>query len=45
MAQSYKDLIVYQKRYKLALEIYKATKDFPKKEVSRLYIWVDLLPG
>ena len=34
--QSYKDLIVYQKAYKLALEIYKATKDFPKEETYGL---------
>ena len=30
--RSYKDLIVYQKTYELALNIYKATKDFPKTE-------------
>jgi len=36
MVQSYKDLIVYQKGYKLALEIYKATKDFPKEEIYGL---------
>jgi len=33
MVQSYKDLIVYQKAYKLALETYKATQDFPKEEI------------
>ncbi len=34
--QSYKDLIVYQKGYKLAVEIYKATKGFPKEEIYGL---------
>ena len=34
--QSYKDLIVYQKGYKLALEIYRATKKFPKEEIFGL---------
>jgi len=34
--QSYKDLIVYQKGYKLALEIYQSTKDFPREEVYGL---------
>lgn len=29
---SYKDLIVYQKAYKLALNIYKATESFPETE-------------
>ena len=28
--KSYKDLIVYQKSYELALNIYKFTRDFPK---------------
>jgi four helix bundle protein len=32
MTQSYRDLIVWQKAYHLCLEIYKATKDFPKSE-------------
>jgi four helix bundle protein len=36
MAQSHKDLIVYQKGYKLVLEIYKATKAFPKEEIYGL---------
>jgi four helix bundle protein len=36
MVQSYKDLIVYQKGYKLALEVYKSTKDFPKEEIYGL---------
>lgn len=30
--KDYKDLIVYQKAYDLALEIYKITRDFPKEE-------------
>jgi len=34
--QSYKDLIVYQKAYKLALEIYQATKEYPKEEIYGL---------
>ena len=34
--QSYKDLIVYQKGYKLALEIYRVTKKFPKEEIFGL---------
>jgi len=34
--QSYKDLIVYQKGYKLALEIYQSTKDFPREKVYSL---------
>ena len=32
----YKEMIVYQKAYKLALESYKATKDFPKEEIYGL---------
>ena len=36
MVQSYKDLIVYQKAYKLALEIYRITKNYPKEEVYGL---------
>ncbi len=31
--QSYKDLIVYQKGYKLSLEIYRVTNNFPKEEL------------
>jgi len=31
--QSYKELIVYQKGYKLALEIYQATQNYPKEEI------------
>ena len=34
--QNYKDLIVYQKGYKLSLEIYQATKNFPKEEIYGL---------
>ena len=30
--KSFKDLIVWQKAYKLVLEIYKITKDFPREE-------------
>jgi len=30
--KSYKDLIVYQKAYSLAMEIYESTKSFPKEE-------------
>jgi four helix bundle protein len=29
---SFRDLIVYQKAYKLAMEIYEISKDFPKEE-------------
>jgi four helix bundle protein len=31
--QRYKDLFAYQKSYKLALEIYRATKEYPKGEL------------
>ena len=31
--QSYKDLIVYQKAYKLTLDVYKITKKFPPDEL------------
>ena len=34
--ESYKELIAYQKGYKLALEIYKTTKDYPKEEIYGL---------
>jgi len=34
--QSYKDLTAYQKGYKLALEIYQATKEYPKEEIYGL---------
>jgi len=36
--QGFRDLIVYQKSYKLALEIFEITKTFPKEE---LYVLVD----
>lgn len=31
-ANSFKDLIVYKKAYKLAMEIFEISKDFPKEE-------------
>jgi four helix bundle protein len=31
--QSYKELIVYQKGYKLALQVYQATQNYPKEEI------------
>jgi four helix bundle protein len=34
--QSYKELIVYQKGYKLALETYQITKDYPREEIYGL---------
>jgi len=34
--KSFKDLIVWQKAYRLVLEIYKVTKDFPKSETYGL---------
>jgi four helix bundle protein len=34
--ESYKDLIVYQKSYRLALEIYRTTKNYPKEEIYGL---------
>ena len=34
--KSFKDLIVWQKAYKLVLEIYNITKDFPKDEIYGL---------
>ena len=34
--KSFKDLIVWQKAYKLVIEIYKITKDFPKDEMYSL---------
>ena len=34
--KSYKDLIVYQKSYKLALDIYRATQIYPKEEIYGL---------
>jgi four helix bundle protein len=35
-AKSFKDLIVWQKSYKLVLEIYKLTEQFPKQEMYGL---------
>lgn len=34
--QSFKDLVVWQKAYRLVLEIYKITRDFPKVEIYGL---------
>ncbi len=34
--KSYKDLVVYQKGYKLSLEVYKATKNYPREEIYGL---------
>jgi len=34
--KSFKDLVVWQKAYRLVLEIYKITKDFPKSETYGL---------
>jgi four helix bundle protein len=34
--ESYKELIAYQKGYKLALEIYTATQKYPKEEIYGL---------
>ena len=31
--QSYRDLIVFQKAYKLSLDVYKVTKAFPREEL------------
>jgi four helix bundle protein len=31
--QSHKDLIAYQKAYQLSLDVYKATEDFPNREL------------
>jgi len=36
MLKSYKELIVWQKAYKLSLEIYKISKTFPKSEIYGL---------
>lgn len=33
MIKSYKDLIVWQKSFTLALKVYKITADFPKSEI------------
>ena len=34
--ESYKDLLGYQKGYKLSLEIYEATRNYPKEEMYGL---------
>jgi four helix bundle protein len=34
--QSYKDLIAYQKGYKVTLKIYQITKDYPREEIYGL---------
>ena len=34
--KSYKDLIAYQKGYKLSLEIYQTTQNYPKEEIYGL---------
>ena len=36
VVNSFRDLIVYQKAYKLALEIYRITKNYPKEEIYGL---------
>jgi four helix bundle protein len=36
MIKSYKDLLVWQKSFRLALEIYKVTKKFPREELYGL---------
>ena len=36
MIKSYKDLIVWQKSFKLSLEVYKLTGSFPKAEIFGL---------
>ncbi len=36
MIKSYKDLIVWQKSFRLAVEVYKITKYFPKSELYGL---------
>jgi len=36
MLKNYKELKVWQKSYRLCLEIYKATKEFPKEETYGL---------
>ena len=33
---SFRDLIVYQKAFKLAMDIFEATKSFPKEELYSL---------
>ena len=36
MAQSFKDLVVYQKSFSLAMEIFHISKNFPKEEIYSL---------
>ncbi len=36
MIRSYKDLVVWQKAFKLALDLYKVTKKFPREELYGL---------
>lgn len=36
MVKSYKDLIVWQKAFQLALEVYRVTKKFPREELYGL---------
>lgn len=36
MSQSFKDLLVYQKAFKLAMEIYHVSRSFPKEELYSL---------
>ena len=40
MSQSFKDLIVYQKAFRLAMEIFHITKNFPKEEKYGLVIQI-----
>lgn len=40
MLQSFKDLIVYQKAFRLAMEIFHITKNFPKEEKYGLVIQI-----
>jgi four helix bundle protein len=34
--RSYKELVAYQKAYQLALEVYRATENYPKEEIYGL---------
>ncbi len=36
MANSWKDLVVWQKAHEIVLEVYKLTRDFPRSEVYSL---------
>ena len=40
MLQSFKDLIVYQKAFRLAMEIFHITKNFPKEEKYGMVIQI-----